>query len=91
MVQFQTLDAMTSMQKAITQLAQVSDLANASAMIGKTVTATAQQTPDPETGFPRPDQVVTGKVSSVVFGSSGAMLSLDSNISVPVSKVVIVE
>jgi flagellar hook assembly protein FlgD len=91
MVQFQTLDAMTSMQKAISQLAQVSDLANASAMIGKTVTATAAQAPDPETGFPRPDKQVTGKVASVTFGSSGAMLNLEGNITVGASKVSVVK
>ena len=91
MVQFQTLDAMTSMQKAITKLAQVSDLANASAMIGKTVVATASQTNDPLTGMPRPDRSVTGKVNSVAFGDSGAMLNLEGNITVPASKVTVVK
>jgi len=91
MVQFQTLDAMTSMQKAITHLAQVSDLANASAMIGKTVTAAMQQTADPETGFPRPDKTVTGKVASVTFGADGAMLNLEGNLTVAASKVAVVK
>lgn len=91
MVQFQTLDAITSMHKAITHLSQVGDLANASAMIGKTVIATASQTPDPETGFPRPDKQVTGKVTSVTFGSNGAMLNLEGNITVGASKVSVIQ
>ena len=91
MVQFQSLDAMTAMQKAINNLAQVSGLANASAMIGKTVIATASQTSDPETGMPRPDRLVTGKVSSVTFGDSGAILNLEGNISVAASKVSVVK
>jgi len=91
MVQFQTLDAMTSMQKAITHLAEVSDLANASAMIGKNVIATAPQTADPETGLPRPDRQVSGRVVSVMFGDSGAMLNLEGNITVAASKVAVVE
>ena len=91
MVQFQTLDAMTSMQKAITHLAQVSDLANASAMIGKTVTATTVQTADPITGFPRPDKLVTGKVNSVTFGKDGAMLNLEGNITVGAGTVSVVK
>ena len=76
--------------KAINQLAQVSDLANASAMVGKTVTAMAAQTADPETGLPRPDKQVTGRVSSVMFGKDGAMLNLEGNISVSAAKVSVV-
>ena len=90
MIQFQTMDAMTNMSKAINQLAQVSDLANASAMVGKTVTAMAAQTADPETGLPRPDKQVTGRVSSVMFGKDGAMLNLEGNISVSAAKVSVV-
>ena len=91
MLQFQSLDAMTSMQKAINSLVQVSELSSASAMIGKTVVATASQTPDPATGMPRPDKQVTGKVNSVTITSSGAVLNLDGNISVAASKVSVVK
>ncbi|MFA7249282.1 MAG: flagellar hook capping FlgD N-terminal domain-containing protein [Dehalococcoidia bacterium] len=91
MLQFQSMDAMTSMQKAIANLTQVSGLANASAMIGKTVTGTVAQTNDPETGLPRPDKTVTGKVASATFGDQGALLTLDSNVTVNVSKVTAVK
>lgn len=91
MVQFQSLDAMTGMQKAISALAQVSELASASAMIGKTVTATVAQNADPETGLPRPDKSVSGRVTSVTFGDSGAVLNLEGNLSVPATKVVVVQ
>lgn len=90
MVQFQSLDAMTSMQKAINHLAQVSELANASVMIGKTVTATMPQENDPETGMPRADRVVTGQVKSVVMNDSGAILNLEGNLSVAASSVAII-
>src|SRR3972149_9366633 len=72
MVQFQSLDAMMAMQKAIDHLSQVSGLANATALIGKTVTATIAQPNAPETGLPRADRPVTGKVASVTFGDAGA-------------------
>lgn len=91
MLQFQSLDAMTSMQKAIDSLVQVSELSSASVMIGKTVIATASQSADPETGMPRPDKQVTGKVNSVTITDSGAVLNLDGNISVPASKVSVVK
>jgi flagellar hook assembly protein FlgD len=91
MVQFQTLDAMTSMHKAITNLAQISDLANASSMIGKSVIATVAQPADPDSGMPRPDRQVSGKVVSVMFGDSGAMLNLEGNITVAASKVAVIQ
>ena len=87
LVQFQTLDAMTAMQKAIDHLSQVSGLANAASLIGKTITATIAQPNDPKTGLPQPDQPVTGKVLSVTFGDAGAVLRLDGNLSVPATKV----
>ena len=91
MLQFQSMDAMTSMQKAINNLVQVSELSSASTMIGKSVIATAAQAPDPTTGLPRPDKQVTGKVLSVTITSSGAQLNLEGNISVPASKVSVVK
>src|SRR3990172_8976215 len=52
MIQFQSLDAMTAMQKAINHLSQVSGLASATALIGKTITASITQPPDARTGMP---------------------------------------
>ena len=91
MLQFQSMDAMTGMQKAINSLVQISELSSASVMVGKTVSATIPQTADPSTGLPRPDRTVSGKVNSVTFGGSGAMLNLDGNITVPVAKVTVVK
>ncbi len=87
MVQFQTLDAMTAMQNAINNLSQVSGLASATSLVGKTVTASVPQPNDPKTGFPVPDRLTSGVVQSVTIGKSGAVLNLDSNVSVPASKV----
>ncbi len=91
MVQFQMLDSMNAMKAAMTKLGQTSDIANASAMIGKTVTATVSQPSDPATGLPRPDTVTSGIVNRVTFTSSGTMLGLDNGLSVDASRVAIVE
>ncbi|MEX2446440.1 MAG: flagellar hook capping FlgD N-terminal domain-containing protein [Dehalococcoidia bacterium] len=82
MVQFQSLDAMVAMQQAITNLAQVSDLANATALIGKTVTANVPQGTDAH-GMPLPDSEETGEVQTVTFDEDGAVLHLDTNVAVP--------
>ena len=87
MVQFQSLDAMTAMQKAIDHLSQVSGLAGATALIGKTITATLPGGVDPMTGSAKPDQVVSGKVQHVTFSDSGAVLHIEGNLSVPADKV----
>ncbi len=87
MVQFQSLDAMTAMQKAIDHLSQVSGLANATALIGKTVTASIPQPNDSQTGLPRAALPVTAAVLSVTFGDAGAVLNLVGNLAVPASKV----
>ena len=87
MVQFQTLDAMSAMQNAIDHLSQVSGLASATSLVGKTVTASVPQPNDPTTGFPVRDRLTSGVVRSVTIGSAGAVLNLDRNVSVPASKV----
>ena len=51
-VQFDTLDAMQEISSALQTLVVVSELANASALVGRTVTAEVPQAPDPETGYP---------------------------------------
>lgn len=87
MVQFQSLDAMTSMQHAIDHLSQVSSLASVAALIGKTVTASVPQPNDPKTGLPVANEPVTGLVQSVTLNSSGSVLNLEGNISVPANLV----
>lgn len=65
--QFDTLTAMRDIVTAVQSLAEVSGLANAAALIGRSVTALVPQDPDPETGFPRPPEEVTGAVERVTF------------------------
>lgn len=69
---FDTLNLMHEMTDAIKSLAQVSELSNASALIGRTVVAVIKQDPDPETGMPRDPELVEGVVDRVTFGSGGA-------------------
>jgi len=85
--QFQQLDAMAAISKAITTLVEISGLASSSALIGQHVTAHVAQSPDPETGFPRPDKTVSGIVERVSFDDNGSVL-LVNGIAVPASAVV---
>jgi flagellar basal-body rod modification protein FlgD len=85
-VQFQTLDAMQSISKELQSLAEVGGLANASALIGRTVTATINQTPDPTTGMPRAPQKITGVVDSVTFENGSPVVHV-GNTAIPTSKV----
>lgn len=87
MVQFQTLEAMQSMQKAIKTLSEVSGLAQASGLIGRQVTALVPTTKDPKTGFPRPDEVVSGTVARVTFASEGTVVHLSNGRQVPADRV----
>ena len=73
---FQTLTAMEEMSSALKALAQVSGLASASALVGRTVTATVAASADPQTGMPRPAESVSGVVTSVTFGKSGATVHI---------------
>lgn len=74
--QFNTLDTMREIAEGIATLVEVSGLANASALIGRTVTAIVPRGPDPETGFPRLPEAVTGVVTKVSFESQGAVVHL---------------
>ncbi len=85
--QFQQLDAMTQISEAISTLVEVSGLANSSALIGRHVPAEVPQRPDPETGFPRPDQTVSGIVERVTFDESGSVLHVNG-LAIPASTVV---
>lgn len=84
---FQTLTAMEEMSSALKALTQVSQLANASALVGRTVQASVPQSTDPTTGMPRPAEQVSGTVSSVTFDSSGAASVHIGNRAFPVSQV----
>jgi flagellar basal-body rod modification protein FlgD len=76
MVQFESLDAMHSIAAALKSLAEVSELANASALVGRTVLATRELEPDPATGLPRAPEEISGVVSKVTFGAAGAMVHI---------------
>ena len=76
MVQFESLDAMHSIAAALKTLAEVSELANASALVGHSVLATREQEPDPVTKLPRPPEEISGVVSKVTFGATGAMVHI---------------
>lgn len=72
--QFDSLTALGEISKAIQALASISGISSASSLIGRTVKAAVPSTPDPKTGMPRPDETVTGKVSSVTFENGSAVL-----------------
>lgn len=73
---FQTLTAMEEMSTALKALAQVSELASASSLVGRTVSASVPQANDPETGMPRPNEDVSGVVDRVTFGADGATVHI---------------
>lgn len=91
MVQFQSLDAMQSMTKAIGLLAEVSSLSQSASLLGRSVVAEIPV----EVGFgelPVPPQMVSGEVTRVTFDdTNGAVVELDSGLRVPISKIVAVE
>jgi flagellar hook assembly protein FlgD len=87
LVQFQTLDAMTAMQKAIQTLTEVSGLSQAASLVGKTVSASVTRTNDPVTGLPRSNEEVTGVVVRVIVGENGAVAHLDNGYQVPMHDV----
>lgn len=86
MLQFESLDAMQSMAKALKSLAEVSELANASTLVGKTVLATREVEPDPVTKMPRPPEQISGVVSKVTFSSTGAQVHIGGRV-VPASAI----
>ncbi len=90
LVQFQTLESMQGMTKAIELLAEVSSLSQSASLIGRTVTAEVPV--EVEFGeLPQPPEIVSGQVSRVTFDSTnGAVVELESGLRVPVSRVVAV-
>lgn len=91
LVQFQTLESMQGMTKAIELLAEVSSLSQSASLIGRTVTAEIPV--EVEVGeMPKPPEVVGGQVSRVIFDSTnGAVVELEDGLLVPVSRIVAVE
>ncbi len=85
--QFQTLDAMTVISEAITTLVEISGLSNASSLIGRSIVAEIEQSPDPATGFPRPPEEVSGIVERVTFDQNGAVLHV-GDLAIPSAAVV---
>jgi flagellar basal-body rod modification protein FlgD len=77
LVQFDTLETMRTMSEAIESLVAVSELANASVLVGRAVRAEIPRDPDPETGFPRDAEVVEGVVERVTLGPSGTLAFVD--------------
>ncbi|MGE3962146.1 MAG: flagellar hook capping FlgD N-terminal domain-containing protein [Dehalococcoidia bacterium] len=91
LVQFQSLDAMQSMTKAINLLAEVSSLSQSAGLLGRSITAEIPV--EVEVGqLPQPPQIATGTVTRVTFNDvNGAVVELDSGLTVPANRIVAVE
>ncbi len=72
--QFDQLATMREIADALRSLATFSELANASALVGRTVTAAVPLGPDPETGFPRDPDLVVGAVQRITFQLAGPVV-----------------
>lgn len=91
MVQFQSLDAMQSMTKAISLLAEVSSLSQSASLLGRSVVAEIPVEVGPGE-MPVPPEMVSGRVARVTFDdTNGAVVELDSGLRVPINKIVAVE
>jgi flagellar basal-body rod modification protein FlgD len=75
--QFESLDAMRAMSKAVEALVEITGLANATTLIGRTVTAEVPPSTNPETGMLQPPERLTGVVERVTFGDDGAVIHID--------------
>ena len=91
MVQFQTLDAMQSMTKAIGLLAEVSSLSQSASLLGRSVVAEIPVEVGPGE-LPVPPELVEGEVLRVTFDdTNGAVVEMESGLRVPMSRIVAVE
>jgi flagellar basal-body rod modification protein FlgD len=91
LVQFQTLESMQGMTKAIELLAEVSSLSQSASLIGRTVTAEIPVEVGPGE-MPIDPQLVSGNVARVTFDpTNGAVVELENGLRVPVSRVVAVQ
>ena len=75
--QFDTLDTMHEIANALYALVGSSALANASAIVGRTVTAEVPQHIDPDTGLAPEPEIVVGVVQRVTFEVSGPVVHID--------------
>jgi flagellar hook assembly protein FlgD len=89
MVQFQSLEAMQSMTKAITQLTEVSTLANGAALVGREVLARIPAHQGIPGALPGDMEQVVGTVASVTFGDSVTVHLTDGR-SVPAARILAV-
>lgn len=71
MTQFNTLDTMQEIAASLRSMAEFNELANASALVGRTITVTVTAL-DPETGEVSTG-IVVGVVERVTFGPGGPM------------------
>lgn len=91
LVQFQTLESMQGMTKAIELLAEVSSLSQSASLLGRQVTAEIPVQVGPGE-MPVEPQRVQGEVARVTFdATNGAVIELDSGLRVPIRRVVGVE
>lgn len=91
LVQFQSLDAMQGMTKAINLLAEVSSLSQSASLLGRSVIAEIPVDVAPGE-LPVPPQVVSGQVSRVTFDDqNGAVVELADGLRVPINRIVAVE
>lgn len=74
--QFDSLNTMREIVDVLRSLTAFSELANASSLIGRTITATVPQL-DAETGLFGDPLVITGVVERVTFEPDGAMVHVD--------------
>lgn len=84
--QFDTLDTMREIASALKSLASVSEIANASALVGRTVTAEFDPGPDPETGMPRDPEHIEGLVERVSFRAGEATVQVNGR-TIPTSAI----
>ena len=77
MAQFETLTVMSDIAQALLSLASVSELANASVLVDRNVTALIPLGADPLSGAFREPEQVTGTVERVTFDGDGAVVHID--------------
>ena len=77
MAQFDTLTVMNDIAEELVSLASVSELANASALVGRNVTALIPVGADPTSGAFREPEQVAGAVERVTFDADGAVVHID--------------
>ena len=75
--QFDTLETMHQIAQAIASLAAFTELTNASALLGRTVTAEVALGTDPDSGLALEPEVIVGTVERISFDRSGPLVHVD--------------